>query len=106
MIRGAARGLFQSARQVRRAAARQAQKLQRARTAGGRSGETRRTVCDLAREESVITNQQKQTFGRARHSEAMPRILAVGGMAVLNVGAIDALNVLLQDLAEDDDDGR
>ncbi|KAF1773562.1 hypothetical protein JG687_00007222 [Phytophthora cactorum] len=106
MIRGAARGLFQSARQVRRAAARQNRKNQRVQTAGRRPGETRRTVCDLAREESIITNQQKQAFGRARYTEAVPRILSVGAVGMLDVGAIDALNVLLQGLAEDDDDGR
>ncbi|KAH7470828.1 hypothetical protein PRIC1_003347 [Phytophthora ramorum] len=105
MIRGAARGLFQSARQVRRAAARAAQKQQSARTSPGRPGETRRSVCDLAREESVITNQQKQAFGRARYTETVPRILSVGGLGLLDVGTIDALNVLLLDL-EDDDDGR
>ncbi|KAF4046310.1 hypothetical protein GN244_ATG01237 [Phytophthora infestans] len=106
MIRGAARGLFQSARQVRRAAAKQNRKHNRKQTAGERPGETRRTVCDLAREESVITNQHKQTFGRTRYTEAMPRILSVGAVGMLDIGAIDALNILLQDLAEDDDDGR
>ncbi|KAE9025751.1 hypothetical protein PR003_g11606 [Phytophthora rubi] len=106
MIRGATRGLFQSARQVRRATAKQAKKQQSTRTSGGRPGGTRRTVCDLAREESVITNQQKQAFGRARYAEAMPRILSVGAVGMLDVGAIDALNLLMQDLAEDDDDGR
>ncbi|KAG6580271.1 uncharacterized protein IUM83_19320 [Phytophthora cinnamomi] len=105
MIRGA-RGLFQSARQVRRAAARRANKQQSGRMTAGRNGGARRNVCDLAREESVITNQQRQTFGRARYAEAVPRILAVGAVGMLDVGAIDALNVLLQDLAEDDDDGR
>ncbi|EGZ14135.1 hypothetical protein PHYSODRAFT_347145 [Phytophthora sojae] len=103
MIRGAARGLFQSARQVRRAAAKQANKQQKStRTSAGRTGGTRRTAC----EESVITNQQRQAFGRARYAEAMPRILSVGAVGMLDVGAIDALNVLMQDLAEDDDDGR
>ncbi|ETI37432.1 hypothetical protein F442_16412 [Phytophthora nicotianae P10297] len=106
MIRGAARGLFQSARQVRRAAAKQNLKQRRVQATGGRPGDTRRTVCDLAREESIITNQQKQAFGRTRYVEAMPRILSVGAVGMLDVGAIDALNVLLQDLAEDDDDGR
>ncbi|KAL3658048.1 hypothetical protein V7S43_016892 [Phytophthora oleae] len=104
MIRGATRGLFQSARQMRRAAARQVNKQKMKAT--GRSGETRRTVCDLAREESVITSQQKQAFGRMRYTEAVPRVLAVGGVGMLDVGAIDALNLLLQDMAEDDDDGR
>ncbi|KAG1683190.1 hypothetical protein DVH05_004711 [Phytophthora capsici] len=104
MIRGATRGLFQSARQVRRAAARQMNK--RKMKNEGHYGESRRTVCDLAREESVITNQQKQAFGRTRYTEAMPRILAVGGVGMLDVGAIDALHILMQDLAEDDDDGR
>ncbi|CAH0491383.1 unnamed protein product [Peronospora farinosa] len=106
MIQGAARGLFQSARQVRRAATRHAQKQQRVRTLDKRSEGTRRTVCDLAREESVITNQQKQTFGRARYFETIPRDLAMGAFSVLDVGAIDALKILLQDLADDDDDGR
>jgi hypothetical protein len=36
----------------------------------------------------------------------MTRTLAVGSVGLLDVGTIDALNVLLQDLAEDDDDGR
>ncbi|OWZ05243.1 hypothetical protein PHMEG_00022704 [Phytophthora megakarya] len=88
MIRGA-RGLFRSARQIRRA------KTQRTKSGGS---ETRRTVCDLAREE------QKHAFGR-RYTETMPRVLATG-VGMLDIGAIDALNILLQDLSEDDDDGR
>ncbi|KAI9918024.1 hypothetical protein PsorP6_012391 [Peronosclerospora sorghi] len=104
MIVGAARGLFQSARQVRRAAARQGQKHRKVQKEGG----TRKNFCDLAREEGVITKQQKQTFGRGQYSDTLkiPHILAVGAAGMLNVGSIDGLNLLIRDLADDDDDGR
>ncbi|CAI5742195.1 unnamed protein product [Hyaloperonospora brassicae] len=106
MIGGAARGLFQSARQVRRATLRQVKKQQRVRTAGKQSEETRRTVCGLARGESVIINQQRRTIGRARFFETMPRVVMMGTVSVMSVGAIDALVISLKDLADDDDDGR
>ncbi|CAH0518764.1 unnamed protein product [Peronospora belbahrii] len=106
MIRGAARSLFLNARQVRRTAARQAQKQQRMQTTDRLSKGTRRTVCDLAREESVITNQQKQIFGHVRYTDTIPRVLTMGAVSVLNVGSIDELNILMQDLVADDDDGR
>uniref|UniRef100_A0AAV1V187 Uncharacterized protein n=1 Tax=Peronospora matthiolae TaxID=2874970 RepID=A0AAV1V187_9STRA len=106
MIGGAARGLFQSARQARRASVRQMKKQQRVRMDGKQTEGTRRTVYGLARDESVITNQQRQTIGRARYFETMPRVVMMGTAGILSVGAVDALNMMLKDLADDDDDGR
>ena len=50
---------------------RQVKKQQRVRTASKQSEDTRRTVCGLARDESVIINQQRQTIGRARFFETV-----------------------------------
>ncbi|CEG38671.1 uncharacterized protein PHALS_08731 [Plasmopara halstedii] len=106
MIRGAMSGLFLSARQVRRATAKRNQKQLRAKCLGGRCCDARRTIFDLVLEESVISNKHKQAFGRSRYIDAIPKILSVGAVVMLDVRAIDALNNLTQDMVDDGDDGR
>lgn len=128
MIRGAARGLWRSPRQLLRASKRKG------------SSDTKRTVCDLTKQESSVNGsggQHKHAFGRTTSdvvrcsccwchvgmealmlvscardnsnslacvmTEQIPRAMAIGVFDALNVGAIDALMLSLKDVAEDDD---
>ncbi|GLE04327.1 hypothetical protein PINS_up013242 [Pythium insidiosum] len=93
MFYGARRCMFRTARQATRATKNKQQ-----------SGY--RQVTMLLREESAIGGAQRRAFGR-QTSDTIARAVAVTvGDSLLNRHVIDALNAVLSDLVEEDDDGR
>lgn len=119
MLRGATRGVFLSARQIRRAA----------NAKSARRSVHSRNVETLVHEESIFGKQKHSRFGRAEMEMVrtfafgiagaaamgtcslcvlvqIPKVLTVGTVNMMNPSVIDALNLTLDALTAEDDDGR